>query len=96
MGHRRRRPQGCEPFWTYVATAVNRLRAGLGQPALRRIRVGGVPIEQADDESMNALAGYGERVIRVLDELQEVTDLECLASIDHALLTAPANVRVIV
>ena len=83
-------------LWTYVATAVDRLRPGLGQPAMRRMRVGGVPIEQAVDELMNALGGYGERVIIVLDDLQEVTDLECLASIDHALLNAPENVRVIV
>ena len=32
-------------MWTYVATAVDRIRAGLGQPALRRLGVGGSPIE---------------------------------------------------
>ena len=83
-------------LWRYVATAVDRIRAGLGQPALRRLSVGGMPIEQAIDEVMNALGRYGEPVILVLDDLQEVTDLECLASIDHALLNTPANVRVIV
>ena len=83
-------------MWTYVATAVDRIRAGLGQPSLRRLGVAGSQIEHAVDELMNALGGYGEPVILVLDDLHTVTDLDCLATIDHALLHAPENLRVIV
>ena len=45
---------------------------------------------------MNALGRYGEPVILVLDDLHAVTDLDCLATIDHALHHAPENLRVIV
>ena len=83
-------------IWTYVATAVDRIRAGLGQPALRRLGVAGSQTEAAVDELMNALGRYGEPVILVLDDLHAVTDLDCLATIDHALHHAPENVRVIV
>jgi hypothetical protein len=71
-------------MWTYVATAVDRIRAGLGQPALRRLGVGGSQTEAAVDELMNALGRYGEPVILVLDDLHAITDLDCLATIDHA------------
>ena len=31
-------------FWTYVATAVDRIRQGLGRPALARLRIAGVSV----------------------------------------------------
>ena len=83
-------------MWTYVATAVDRIRPGLGQPALRRLGAAGSPIEHAVDELLSALGGYGEPVILVLDDLHAVTEQDCLASLDHALLHVPENVRVIV
>ena len=83
-------------MWTYVATAVDRIRPGLGLPALRRLGAAGSPIEHAVDELMSALGGFGEPVILVLDDLHAVTEQDCLASLDHALLHVPENVRVIV
>lgn len=82
-------------LWTYVATAVDRIRQGLGRRALRRLRMGGGPIESPVDELMNGMADFGERLVLVLDDVQAVTDGECLASIDHALEYLPANVRLI-
>jgi ATP/maltotriose-dependent transcriptional regulator MalT len=82
-------------LWRYVATAVDRIRDGLGKPALRRLRSGGVAHEGAVDEVMNALAGFGEEVVVVLDELQSVTDAECLRSIAYAVERLPANARLL-
>ncbi len=82
-------------LWTYVATAVDRIRQGLGRQALRRLRTVGGPIENPVDELMNGMADFGERLVLVLDDVHAVTDSECLASIDYALERLPANVRLI-
>ena len=67
-------------FWTYVATAVDRVRQGLGRGALQRLSVAGSSIERAVDELMNAIAAYGSGLALVLDDLQTVTDrgVSCL------------------
>ena len=66
-------------MWRYVATAVDRVRPGLGRPAFDRLGAAGSPIEHAVDELMSAVATYGEPVILVLDDLHAVTDLDCLS-----------------
>ena len=83
-------------LWTYVATAVDRVRQGLGRGALQRLSVAGSSIEHAVDELMNAIATYGTGLALVLDDLQTATDRECLASIDFALRHLPATARLIV
>jgi LuxR family transcriptional regulator, maltose regulon positive regulatory protein len=82
-------------LWTYAATAVDRVRAGLGRGALQRLRVPGAGIETAVDELMNGVAAFGEELVLVLDDLQSVTDAECLASVDYALEHLPATARLI-
>ena len=83
-------------FWAYVSTAVDRIRNGLGRRALHRLRSPGMAIEAAIDEVMNGIADYGQAVTLVLDDLQTVTDRDCLASLDYAIHRLPANARVIV
>jgi ATP/maltotriose-dependent transcriptional regulator MalT len=83
-------------LWTYVATAVDRVRQGLGRGTLRRLGVSGSPIEGVVDELMNALATLEQPLVIVLDDLERVSDPECLASIDYALDHAPATIRVVV
>jgi LuxR family transcriptional regulator, maltose regulon positive regulatory protein len=83
-------------LWTYVATAVDRVRQGLGRPALRRLGFVGAPIEPPVDELMNAIGSYGEKLVIVLDDLHTVTDRESLASLDYALGHLPENTRLIV
>ena len=82
-------------LWTYIATGVDRVRQGLGRRALRRLTglAGGVP--PSIDELMNGIAGFGEDLVIVLDDLQAVTDHECLASLDYALEHLPANAHMI-
>jgi LuxR family transcriptional regulator, maltose regulon positive regulatory protein len=83
-------------LWTYIATAVDRVRRGLGRGALQRLAVPGSAIENAIDELMNGVAALGGRVVLVLDDLQTVTDRDCLASIDYALGHLPSAARLIV
>jgi LuxR family transcriptional regulator, maltose regulon positive regulatory protein len=82
-------------LWTYVATAVDRVRGGLGRAALHRLRGAGASIEGPVDELMNGIAAFGDELVIVLDDLQTVTDGESLASIDYALDHLPANGRLI-
>ncbi len=82
-------------LWTYVATAVDRVREGLGRTALQRLRVLGPPVEVPVDELMNGIAAFRHELVVVLDDLQKVTDDECLSSIDYALDHLPAGMRLI-
>ncbi len=82
-------------LWRYVATAVDRVRPGLGRGALRRLGVAGSPIEVVVDEIMNGAAAFGSALAVVLDDLQTVTSKESLSSIDYALAHVAANVRVV-
>jgi len=82
-------------LWTYLATAVDRVRGGLGRGALQRLGVAGGPIEDPVIELMNALAAFDSEVTVVLDDFQAVTDRDCLESIDYAIEHLPAKARVI-
>ena len=83
-------------LWTYAATAVDRIRDGLGRRALNRLRTPGVPIEATVDELMNGIAGFGRELTIVLDDLHTVTDRECLASLEYAIERLPPTARLIV
>jgi LuxR family transcriptional regulator, maltose regulon positive regulatory protein len=83
-------------LWTYVATAAERVRNGLGRQALLRLAVAGGSIDVAIDELMNGLAVFQEELVVVLDDLHAITDAECLASIEFAIRRLPASVRLIV
>ncbi len=82
-------------LWRYVATAVDRVRSGLGRAALQRLGVAGTPIEGAVDELMNGAAAFGSELVVVLDDLHLVTSDESLASIDYALAHIPPNAHVV-
>lgn len=82
-------------LWTYVATAVDRIRGGLGRRALKRLDLAGAPIETVVDELLNAVADFGSELTIVLDDLHAVTDRECLASIDYAIEHLPPSARLI-
>jgi LuxR family maltose regulon positive regulatory protein len=83
-------------LWRYVATAVDRIREGLGRGALQRLAVPVVAIDDVVDELMNALPALGTEVVLVLDDLQAVTNDDCLASLAHAIEHIAVNARIIV
>jgi ATP/maltotriose-dependent transcriptional regulator MalT len=80
-------------LWSYIATAVDRVRPGLGQRALQRLRVAGSPIEDVVDELTNGLAALGSGLLLVLDDVHSVTNEECISSIEYLLEDLPANAR---
>jgi ATP/maltotriose-dependent transcriptional regulator MalT len=82
-------------LWRYVATAVDRVRPGLGRGALRRLGVAGSPIEVAVDELMNGVSGLGNELVVVLDDLDSVASEECLSSIDFAVAHLPPNAHLV-
>jgi LuxR family maltose regulon positive regulatory protein len=82
-------------LWTYVATAVDRVREGLGRGALHRLRLAGATVDGAVDEVVRGLRAFSQELIVVLDELECVTDPDCLASIDHAAEHLPPNARLV-
>ena len=82
-------------LWTYIATAVDRIRPGLGRAALSRLSAT-VDVASPIDELLNGIAGLGAEVVLVLDDLQTVTDSESLASVEYAVEHLPANARVVV
>ncbi len=82
-------------LWRYAATAIDRVRSGLGRGALRRLGVAGSPIEVAVDELMNGVARLGGELVVVLDDVHAVISEECMSSIDYALGHLPANAHVV-
>lgn len=83
-------------LWTYVATAVDRVRDGLGRRAVKRLRAPGLEIEVPVDELMNGIASFGREFVIVLDDADTVTDRECLATIDYAIGHLPPRAHLIV
>lgn len=82
-------------LWTYIATAVDRIRSGLGRNTLQRLRVSGAHLEAAVDELGNALAGYNRPVAIVLDDLHALTSEASTTSIAYLIEHLPAGTRVI-
>jgi LuxR family maltose regulon positive regulatory protein len=81
-------------LWTYVATAVDRIRPGLGRGALQRLRITGTSTEDQIDALMNGLGVYGGEIVIALDDVYTVTDHDCLESIGYALTRLPPRVRI--
>jgi ATP/maltotriose-dependent transcriptional regulator MalT len=84
-------------LWRYIATAVDRVRQGLGRGALQRLDVAGSPspIASPIDELMNGITAFREGVVIVLDDLHSISEKECLESVAYALDRLPAAARMI-
>ena len=82
-------------LWRYVTTAIGRVLPGVPHPVQRRLSVTGAPIEAAIDELANGLAIAKRELVIVLDDVQKVTDLDCLASLEYCLSRLPASARLV-
>ena len=82
-------------LWTYIATAVDRIRPGLGRRTLGLLGAT-ADVSGPLDDLLNRIGALGTELVIVLDDLQTVTDREALASIDYAVEHLPANARLIV
>ena len=83
-------------LWSYVATAVDRIRNGLGRRAINRLHASATMVDVAVDEVMNGIAEFGQPITLVLDDLQTVRDSECLASLRYAIERLPSTARLVV
>jgi len=82
-------------LWTYVATAVDRVREGLGRAALHRLRHPGTSLGAVVDDLANGIATFGDELVVVLDELEHVTDAVGLDSLGRAVEHLPSNARLV-
>jgi LuxR family transcriptional regulator, maltose regulon positive regulatory protein len=82
-------------LWTYVATAVDRIRPGLGRLALLRLRTPGVALQTSVDELLNGISAYGEPITVALDDIHVLQSAPCLESLEYAVEHLPSNARVI-
>ena len=82
-------------LWRYVTTAIGRVLPGVPHPVQRRLSVTGAPIEAAIDELANGITIAKRELVIVLDDVQKVTDLDCLASLEYCLSRLPASARLV-
>ena len=82
-------------LWTHLATGVERLGHGLGQPALTSLGIRGAAVETGVDELMNGLVAYGRPATIVLDDLDAVRGEDSLRSIEYAIGRLPPTVRLL-
>ena len=83
-------------LWSYIAMALDRVRAGLGAPALRRLGLATGGVEDVVIELMNGLVAFGGELTLVLDDFHHLVDEECLESIDQAIEQLPPKVRLVI
>jgi LuxR family maltose regulon positive regulatory protein len=90
-------PSDADPrrFWTYVAHAVDRVRAGMARPALVRLRTAGVPVEEAIDELMNGIATLAGQLVIIVDDLHHFASSTDAVSLTYAVDHLPRQARIV-
>jgi LuxR family transcriptional regulator, maltose regulon positive regulatory protein len=82
-------------LWTYVATAVDRIRPGVGGRALSRLQSPGATVGAGLDELLNGMAAHREPIAVVLDDLHSLSDEPALQSLEYAVERLPPGTRMI-
>jgi LuxR family transcriptional regulator, maltose regulon positive regulatory protein len=82
-------------LWTYLATALDRIAPGVGEPALRLLAAPGPTIELAIDQLLNGLHADGQQLAIVLDDLHLLGSRASFHSIEYAVERLPDNVRLL-
>jgi LuxR family maltose regulon positive regulatory protein len=82
-------------FWTYVAHAVNRVRNGLGRPALTRLHTPGVPNEEAIDALTNGISTFAGQLVIAIDDLHHFASGPRAGSFAYAVDHLPEQARIV-
>ena len=82
-------------LWTYLATSIDRVRSGLGRPAITRLQAPGASPDTVVDDFLDAVTSYGAPIVFVLDDLHVVTDETCLRSLERAVVNLPPHARAV-
>ena len=82
-------------LWTYVSTAVDRIRPGLGRAALALLRSPGVSPESVVDALVNGVHAYPEPMAIVLDDVHVISDETCWRSLERLVEHLPVQARLI-
>ncbi len=78
-------------LWSSIASAVERLRPGVGRDALLRLQGPTAHARPAIDALATALAADGRPLVIALDDLQAITDEHSLRSLDVSTDMLPPN-----
>lgn len=82
-------------LWMYVATAVDRVRPGLGRAALQLLRSPGASPSSVADELANGIGAYRAPLAIVLDDAHTLTDDACWRSLERLVSHLPHEARMI-
>src|SRR4051794_14091082 len=82
-------------LWSSVAAAVERVRPGAGTEALAELRDPFGAVLPAVDALAIGLAADERPIVLVIDEVQSIGDKRCLRSLDHAVVSFPDNVQLV-
>jgi len=82
-------------LWTYVAASLERVRPGLGRPALSSLRTPGVAPDTVVDRLLSGVTAYRSELAIVFDDLHVLTDEACVRSFAHLVEHLPPNVHVV-
>ncbi len=82
-------------LWTYLATAIDRVRPGLGRPALALLRSPGASPGGVADALANGVQAYGAPLTIVLDDAHVLSGDACWRSLERLVGHLPAGMRVI-
>src|SRR3954453_11459086 len=82
-------------LWSSVATAVERVRPGAGSDALAEMSKPFGAVLPAVDALAIGLAADERPIVLVIDEVQSIGDKRCLRSLDHAVVSFPDNVQLV-
>jgi LuxR family maltose regulon positive regulatory protein len=82
-------------LWTYLATAVDRVRPGLGRGALALLRSPGASPASLADELANGVRSYRAPLTIVLDDAHVLSDETCWASLERLVLHLPPEARLV-
>ena len=78
-----------------MATAVDRIRPGVGGRALGRLQSPGATVGAGIDELLNGMAAHREPIAVVLDDLHSLSDEPALQSFEYAVERLPPGTRII-